>query len=73
MLSLIQEEKSRALYPWTIYASLDTHHEIGDACVLCSRLHKKARVPATGLHSEVFNHARAVAIGANIEMSNDAG
>jgi hypothetical protein len=72
VLSLIHEEKSHASYPWTIYASLDTHHEIGDACVLCSRLHKNGPGWSTGLHSEVFNHARAVAIGTNIEMSNDA-
>ena len=26
---------------------------------------------SSGLHSEVFNHSRAVAFGVNIEMSND--
>lgn len=72
VLSLIHVEKCTASYPWTIFASLDTHHEIGDACVLCSRLHKKGPGWSTGLHSEVFNHSRVVAIGANIEMSNDA-
>jgi hypothetical protein len=71
VLSLIHEEKGRNSFPWTIYASLATHHEVGDACVLCSRLHKHGPGWSTGLHSEVFNHARAVALGANIEMSSD--
>jgi hypothetical protein len=71
VLSLIHEEKGRKSYPWTIYASLATHHEVGDACVLCSRLHKHGPGWSTGLHSEVFNHGRAVALGANIEMSSD--
>jgi hypothetical protein len=71
VLSLIHQEKGKNSYPWTIYASLETHHENGDACVLCSRLHKNGPGWSTGLHSEVFNHSRAVALGANIEMSND--
>jgi hypothetical protein len=71
VLSLIHEEKGRNSFPWTIYASLATHHEVGDACVLCSRLHKHGPGWSTGLHSEVFNHGRAVALGANIEMSSD--
>ena len=71
MLSLIQEEKAQHVYPWTLYASLDTHHEIGDGCVVCSRLHKHGPGWATGLHSEVFSHHRAVGIGVNIEMSCD--
>jgi hypothetical protein len=71
VLSLIHQEKGRNSYPWTIYASLETHHEVGDACVLCSRLHKHGPGWSTGLHSEVFSHGRAVALGANIEMSND--
>jgi hypothetical protein len=71
VLSLIHEEKGLNSFPWTIYASLATHHEVGDACVLCSRLHKHGPGWSTGLHSEVFNHGRAVALGANIEMSTD--
>ena len=71
VLSLIHQEKGRNSYPWTIYASLETHHEVGDACVLCSRLHKRGPGWSTGLHSEVFNHGRMVALGVNIEMSND--
>jgi hypothetical protein len=50
--------------------SLETHHETGDACVVCSRLHKHGPGWSTGLHSEVFNHHRGVALGVNIEMSN---
>ena len=71
VLSLIHEEKGKNSYPWTIYASLDTHHEGGDACVLCSRLHKRGPGWSTGLHSEVFNHGRMVAIGVNVEMNSD--
>ncbi len=71
VLSLIHQEKGKHSYPWTMYASLETHHETGDACVVCSRLHKHGPGWSTGLHSEVFNHARGVALGANIEMSND--
>ena len=71
VLSLIHEEKGKNSYPWTFYASLDTHHETGDACVVCARLHKHGPGWSSGLHSEVFNHNRAVALGANIEMSND--
>jgi hypothetical protein len=71
VLSLIHQEKGKNSYPWTLYASLETHHEVGDACVVCSRLHKHGPGWSSGLHSEVFNHARAVALGVNIEMSND--
>jgi hypothetical protein len=71
VLSLIHEEKGRNSFPWTIYSSLETHHEVGDACVLCSRLHKRGPGWSAGLHSEVFNHNRAVALGVNVEMSND--
>jgi hypothetical protein len=71
VLSLIHQEKGKHSYPWTLYASLETHHETGDACVVCSRLHKHGPGWSAGLHSEVFNHSRAVALGANIEMSND--
>ena len=71
VLSLIHEEKGRNSYPWTLYASLDTHHEAGDACVVCARLHKHGVGWSSGLHSEVFNHARGVALGVNIETSND--
>ena len=71
VLSLIHQEKGKHSYPWTMYASLETHHETGDACVVCSRLHKHGPGWSAGLHSEVFNHSRAVALGANIEMSND--
>jgi hypothetical protein len=70
ILSLMHEEKGEKSYPWTIYAGLATHHVEGDACVLCSRLHKWGAGWSTGLHSEVYNHARAVALGANIEMTN---
>jgi len=71
VLSLIQQEKGKHSYPWTLYASLETHHETGDACVVCSRLHKHGPGWSSGVHSEVFNHSRGVALGANIEMSND--
>lgn len=71
VLSLIHQEKGARSYPWTLYASLETHHLEGDACVVCSRLHKYGAGWSTGLHSEVFTHARAVAIGCNIEVSND--
>jgi len=71
VLSLIHQEKGKHSYPWTLYASLETHHETGDACVVCSRLHKHGPGWSAGLHSEVFNHSRGVALGANIEMSND--
>jgi hypothetical protein len=71
VLSLIHQEKGKRSFPWTLYASLETHHEEGDACVVCSRLHKHGPGWSAGLHSEVFNHARAVALGANIEMSSD--
>ncbi|HOC56967.1 MAG TPA: hypothetical protein PKI20_15225 [Verrucomicrobiota bacterium] len=71
VLSLIHQEKGKHSYPWTLYASLETHHETGDACVVCSRLHKHGPGWSSGLHSEVFNHSRGVALGANIEMSND--
>ncbi len=71
VLSLIQEEKAQHVYPWTLYASLATHHEIGDGCVVCSRLHKYGPGWSSGLHSEVFSHGRAVALGVNIEMSCD--
>lgn len=71
VLSLIHQEKGKHSYPWTLYASLETHHHTGDACVVCSRLHKHGPGWSAGLHSEVFNHSRSVALGANIEMSND--
>jgi hypothetical protein len=71
VLSLIHQEKGKNSYPWTLYASLETHHEAGDACVVCSRLHKNGPGWSTGLHSEVFNHGRMVALGVNVEMSND--
>ena len=71
VLSLIHQEKGKNSYPWTLYTSLETHHENGDACVHCARLHKYGPGWSSGVHSEVFNHARAVALGVNIEMSND--
>ncbi len=71
VLSLIHEEKGKNSYPWTFYASLDTHHENGDACVVCTRLHKHGPGWSSGVHSEVFNHSRGVALGVNIEMSSD--
>jgi len=70
ILSLIHEEKGDKSYPWTIYSHLTTSHVEGDACVLCSRLTKKGAGWSAGLHSEVFSHGRAVALGVNIEMSN---
>ena len=36
VLSLIHQEKGKVSFPWTLYASLETHHETGDACVVCS-------------------------------------
>jgi hypothetical protein len=71
VLSLVHQEKGKNSYPWTLYTSLETHHETGDACVVCSRLHKHGPGWSSGLHSEVFNHSRGVALGVNIEMSND--
>ena len=71
ILSLIHEEKGNRSYPWTIYAHLTTHHVEGDACVLCSRLTKNGAGWSTGLHSEVFNYARAVALGVNVELTNN--
>ncbi len=71
VLSLVHEEKGKNSYPWTMYASLDTHHEVGDACVVCSRLHKNGPGWSSGIHSEVFSHGRAVALGVNVEMSCD--
>lgn len=71
VLSLIHQEKGKNSYPWTLYTSLETHHETGDACVHCARLHKFGPGWSTGLHSEVYTHAPAVSLGANIEMSND--
>ncbi len=71
ILSLSHEEKGPDSYPWTVYAHLGTHHETGDACVVCSRLHKYGPGWSSGLHSEVFNHNRAVSIGVNVEMGND--
>lgn len=71
ILSLIHEEKGNKSYPWTIYAHLTTSHVEGDACVMCSRLTKKEPGWSSGLHSEVFNHARGVSLGVNIEMSNE--
>ncbi len=71
VLSLIHQETGKRSYPWTLYTSLETHHEEGDACVVCSRLHKHGSGWSSGLHSEVFNHSRAVALGVNIEMSSD--
>lgn len=70
ILSLIHEEKGKNSYPWTIYSHLTTHHENGDACVLCSRLTKYGPGWSAGLHSEVFNHERGVALGVNIETTN---
>ncbi len=70
ILSLIHEEKGNKSYPWTIYAHLTTSHVEGDACVMCSRLTKKEPGWSSGLHSEVFAHARGVALGVNVEMSN---
>jgi hypothetical protein len=71
ILSLMHEEKGKRSFPWTIYSHLTTHHLEGDACVLCSRLHKKNAGWSSGLHSEVFTSARGVALGVNVEMSND--
>ena len=71
VLSLMHEEKGKRSFPWTLYAHLTTHHVEGDACVVCSRLHKKDRGWSCGLHSEVFNSAPAVALGMNIETTNE--
>ncbi|MBA2708226.1 MAG: hypothetical protein H0U59_10535, partial [Gemmatimonadaceae bacterium] len=71
VLSLVHQEKGKQSFPWTMYASLETHHEQGDGCVVCSRLHKRGAGWSTGLHSEVYNHARAVALGVNVEMTNE--
>lgn len=71
ILSLIHEEKGNKSYPWTIYSHLTTSHVEGDACVLCSRLTKLGPGWSAGLHSEVFSHGRGVALGVNVEMSNN--
>jgi len=71
ILSLIHEERGEKSFPWTLFASLDTNHVEGDATVLQSRLHKHGAGWSAGVHSEVYVHERAVALGANIEMSND--
>ncbi len=71
ILSLMHEEKGKKSYPWTIYSHLATHHEEGDACVLCSRLHKNGPGWSSGLHSEVFNNSTGVGLGVNIEMGNE--
>ena len=70
VLSLIHEEKGNRSFPWTIYSHLTTSHVEGDACVMCSRLTKLGAGWSSGLHSEVFAHARGVALGVNVEMSN---
>ena len=70
ILSLMHEEKGTKSYPWTIYSHLTTQHVEGDACVLCSRLHKNGPGWSCGLHSEVFSNAPMVGLGVNIEMSN---
>ena len=72
VLSLIHEEKGPNSYPWTLYTSLATHHQQGDGCVHCARLHKHGTGWSTGLHSEVFTHSSGTALGVNIEMSNDS-
>src|SRR6266542_1790534 len=51
VLSLIHQEKGKSSYPWTLYISLETHHEQGDACAICSRLHKHGPGWSTGIHS----------------------
>jgi hypothetical protein len=71
VLSLIHEERGKRSFPWTLYTSLASHHDAGDACVVCSRLHKHGAGWSAGLHSEVFSHGRAVALGVNIEMQCD--
>lgn len=71
VLSLIHEEKGKNSYPWTIYSHLTTHHETGDACVLCSRLTKNGPGWSSGLHSEVYCNARAVCLGINVETTNN--
>ncbi|MDR3708967.1 MAG: hypothetical protein P4L33_11760 [Capsulimonadaceae bacterium] len=71
VLSLIHEERGAKSYPWTLYASLVTHHVHGDATVLQSRLHKYEAGWSAGVHSEAFSHARGVTLGGNIEMHND--
>src|SRR5207237_1156010 len=71
VLSLVHQERGKVSHPWTLYTSLETHHEQGDGCVLCSRLHKHGPGWSTVLHSEVYTHGRAVATGVNVEISND--
>ncbi len=71
VLSLIHEEKGKNSYPWTIYSHLTTNHEVGDACVLCSRLTKNGPGWSSGLHSEVFCNDRAVCLGVNVETTNN--
>ena len=70
VLSLIQEEKGDNSFPWTLYAQLRTRHRGGDACVICTRLHKDGPGWSTGIHSEVFSRNWGVGIGVNIEVSN---
>lgn len=71
VISLVHQELGKRSFPWTLYSSLETHHEEGDACSVCSRLHKYGPGWSAGLHSEVFAHERAVALGVNVEMTNE--
>jgi hypothetical protein len=70
VFSLIQEEKGSNAFPWTVYAQLRTQHTAGDAVVFYSRLYKDGPGWSCGFHSEVFAKNWGVALGANIEMSN---
>lgn len=70
ILSLIHEETGTKSFPWTMYAHLSTQHVEGDACVVCSRLHKKGPGWSCGLHSEIFSDAPGVGLGMNVEVSN---
>ncbi len=71
VLSLVQEECGTKAYPWTLFGSLVTHHDEGDAVVLQSRMHKHGARWSTGIHSEAFCHGRGLTLGVNIEMHND--
>ncbi len=70
VLSLVHQENGTHSYPWTLYSSLETHHEVGDGCVVCSRLHKYGAGWSAGIHSEIFAHNRAVTLGVNVETTN---
>jgi hypothetical protein len=70
VLSLVQEEKGDKCFPWTVYAQLRSRHTEGDAVVFYARLHKDGPGWSAAFHTDVYAKNWGVAIGANIEVSN---